>query len=730
MLRWFCLYILLISPLTLQAQIIRGRVLDAETHAPLPGAQVVLPEFQMGTITDTLGLFNMKVPRPGAYRLMIRFVGYQTVTRLVEVTDTTTLEILLQPTVIETEPVVVTARSLPTDILSVPQSITTLTTRQLEQRISTSMLDALQDIPGVQLLRVSPFLSKPVLRGLSGQRILILDNGIRLEDQQWGDEHAPELDPLATGKIEVLKGPASLLYGSDALGGVIQVLNTDLFEYHTPLTASLHLQGMTNPQLGSIGIRAGGKQRKLFYDSSIGLRRASSYRTPDDWLPNTAFTNSTWTLRTGLINRDDEYLLSYRGFHSRVGFWEPDMALSPTPSFAIGPPYQTIDHHRVKGEFRTSLQQNRLEILTGWQQNDRREFEEDGLALHLRLRTLTLDTRLHHRPIGHLFGTVGLSGMYQRNQTLGPETLIPAATTWNGALFLTETLLLDKLTLDAGVRIDTRLLQAEATPALDLQPQQTTYTAVSAATDASWRFTQTGSFALNIGRAWRAPSLFELYANGVHEGTFRFEKGNPDLKPEQSLNMDALIQYFGRHTHVELSAYLNLLDPFIYLHQTNKRDPETGYFVFEYRQARSRIYGLEATLDVHPHPWDWLHLQLSGDITRTYNTKTRTALPLTPPPRISGEIEVERGTLHLTFGITHVMRQTQTAPEETPSQPYTVSRLQLTTETTGEEGHTLSLVFSVENLFNRRYIPHLSLLKPYGIPAPGRSLQAKIRFSF
>ena len=729
--RFFLITVLYLSiTSTLFAQKLSGVIYDAQTHKPLAGATILLPELQQGTITDKNGLFTLTVPQPGTYRLLIRFLGYQTKTLTVEITDSLFIEVFLEPTIIEASPVVVTARPTATDVLTLSQSIASLSERVLQQTPPFSALEAIETAPGVQLLRTSPLLAKPVIRGMTGQRVLILDNGVRLEGQQWGNEHAPELDPFTSKRIEILEGAASLLYGSDALGGVIQVLDDDLFAYDTTLYAEGHLQSGVNPYLLGGALRIGNRiTRDLFIDVTSGYRKASSYITPDGTLPNTAFREQSTQLRIGYQRNTFRWLSSFRFFALKTGLFEPDEAPQSTPpSFQIRPPFQEVQHIRLKNEWQYSIGRYRLAVQGNWQENIRKEFEEGSHpALHLRLRTGEVNIQLHHPPIKKTFGTLGTSLLWQENKTLGPEFLIPNAHFINGSLFWTEEWIGNTLSANAGIRYDYRQLAVEPTPILNLfSTLKRTYAAWSGTAGLSWRITPNTSLALNIGRAWRAPTLIELFAHGVHEGTFRFEQGDPNLSPEKSLHTEVIFRKITAHLVLEMSTFAYYLPDYIYLNPTSARDPESGYFIYTYQQGKARLWGAELHVQWHPHPLDWLHLELAADGLQSKNLETGRPLPLTPPARIQGYIRIENPwDLPLRFNIhpVYYTPQHQVSPPETPSPGYLLVDLSSEFVLTNR----LSLSAGVSNLFNTRYIPHLSVLKPYGIPGPGRTLFLRLK---
>ena len=543
------------------AQTLTGRVTDLQTGQPLPGATVFSPQLDTGAATDVDGRYTLALPSPGVYRVVVSFVGYTPRTEAVTVTDgITQYAVALTEAVVETPAITVTARSQASDILSTPQSVAVIDARQLQREATGSPMDALEDVAGVRLLRTGPAIAKPVVRGLTAQRVLVVNDGVRQEGQGWGDEHGPEIGGADVDGIEVVRGPASLLYGSDALGGVVQTVQQSLFDLG-PFGGEAQATAVSVAQQTAGQLRIGGASGAWGAEARIGGLRAGQVRTPEALIPNTAQEQLTLSARAGRRFGETASVTAEVGrFDQQLGLFEPDET-GDLGRFEIATPFQRVTHDRAVLRAETRLASgDRLDVIGAVQQNRRREFEDASgdPALSLRLTTGTLDARFHHRPIGRVFGTVGASGFVQTNETLAEETLIPAGTTLNGALYVAEQLVLSRLTLDAGLRFDARGLDVDDAPDLGVTAQTRSYTALTGAAGRGLPAEPpTLSFALNLGRAFRAPVLQELFGNGVHEGTLRFERGDADLSPEASLALDGTVRYLTSHVFFEAGAFVN-----------------------------------------------------------------------------------------------------------------------------------------------------------------------------
>ena len=734
---------LCLAPIAPRAQTatLTGRITDAETGEPVVSATVYLPASGHGAAADLDGRYRLAVATPGALRVVVSSVGYSTRTQTVTLAPgTTTYDVALAPSIVETPEVTVTARARASDVLSTPQSIGVVDAALLDRSSGGTPLEALDELAGVRLLRTGPGIAKPVVRGLTAQRVLVVNDGVRQEGQGWGDEHGPEIGAADVDRIEVVRGPASLLYGSDALGGVVQTLQNDLFAGDAPIAGEARVSGLTVSQQGEGSLRLGGTSGGWGYEARGGLLRGGLVRTPDGLIPNTAMETATLGGRVGRrLGARGQVGLEASAFRQRLGLFEPDEAAPPAGRYAIDAPNQRVDHDRLAATLDLPLGEagTRLDAIAAVQQNRRREFEEGtDPDLFLRLTTVTADARLHHRPVGRLFGTIGASGLVQRNETLAEETLIPAGTTLNGALYLAEQAVFSALTVDAGARVDVRSLDVEAAPDLGVTAQTRSYAALTGAVGAAWQARPDLSISANLGRAFRAPTLQELFGNGVHEGTLRFERGNAGLTPETSLALDAVVRYLSPHVYAEASAFLNAVDGYITPTPTDAADPESGFTIYDFVQTDARLTGVEARLDLHPHALHGLGLHLAGDVTRGVERATGTPLPFVPPARLQTAVEVQLEQLgrvediEVRFGPTFVTAQRRPeVPDEIPTDAYTTwdaslsGRLRM-------GATTVTPTLSVDNLTDASFVDPMSRYRPFGIQAPGRSVRLAVRVAF
>ena len=727
---------------TARAQTLQGLVTDAETGEPLPGATVSVPALRVGALTDAAGHYRLDVPASGPARVVFRFVGYAEESRTVTVgAAATTLDVALAPSFIEASTVTVTARARESDVLSTPQSVAVVDAQALARNGAGTPFEALDEVAGVRLLRTGPAVAKPVVRGLTAQRVLVVADGVRQEGQGWGDEHGPEVGAADVDRIEVVRGPSSLLYGSDALGGVVQTTRADLFAAPSPLGGALTLGGLSGTRQGDAALTLGGRGGRWAYEGRLGGLRAGQLATPDGLVPNTAQEQATVSARVGYRLGDRGALAAEVGrFTNRLGLFEPDGS-SGAGRYAIAQPNQRVQHDRAVLRTDVPVGPHRLDVVTALQQNRRREFSPEGgpdaPELSLRLTTGTADVRLHHAPVGPVFGTVGASGFVQRNETLAEETLIPGGTTLNGAVYVAEQVVFPTLTLDAGLRLDARALDVDETPDLGVAAQSRRYAALTGAVGAAWQPGGGLSLGANLGRAFRAPTLQELFGNGVHEGTLRFERGDADLTPETGLALDGVVRFLSPHVYAEVSAFVNALDGYVYPRPTGEADPESGFQVYDFDQADARLVGAEFRLDVHPHALHGLGLHLSGDVVGGTNRDTDQPLPFVPPARLRAAVEYRGDRLGPARDVEARVGPTFTAAQrrseladEVPTAAYTVVDLSVSATFPLGPGLALTPVLAVDNLFDAAYVDPLSRYRPYGVLAPGQSARLSVRLAF
>src|SRR5438094_3691488 len=681
--------LMLLAPVVASGDTLSGRVVDRDGHA-VAGATVVVVELHRVALTQTDGQFRFPDMPAGSYTVTVRRLGFAPLARQVSVAASTTLDLTLERTSVWVEPVTVTATRAPLDVFSSPLPTEALSEDRLRRAQSVSLAHALAELPGINALSTGQQIGKPVIRGLAGPRVLVLEDGSRLEDYSWSDEDGPSVDARLAQRAQVTRGPASVLYGSDALGGVVNVIPADLPDAnggpkftHTGFEVSgasnnAELEGAARVEgaSGSLGWRLFG----------IG-RFASNLHTPAGELDNTGFNALSGEAAIGTRGARSATTLRYTRYGGEFKLLEAE---GPAGGEEGGPERKLSDD-RVQFAGDYLVGGVRLETKAQWQRHSLIEVSDtgtsssgaplEGTAFDLLLNTLTVDVLGHHTAGPRARGTVGVSALYQANDTRGRIPLVPDARARAGALFAFEELALGRVSVVAGGRVDVRRLTADANPLLGLSDQSRDYTAWSGTAGLVYRPVADLSLTANVGRAWRAPTLFELFSNGEHLGEARYEIGDARLRPEAGTDVDVGVRWQSERVHVELAVYRNAIGRFIYITPTDSfvhTSSVDSLRVYRYVQADARMVGGEAAIEVAVAPPLTLHAR--ADAVRGTNETAGEPLPLVPPARGAIGAELHRGfggvdRSYVGAEVEIATRQTRLNPLDLPTARYSLSNV-------------------------------------------------------
>ena len=353
-----------------------------------------------------------------------------------------------------------------------PMPIVVLQAKELHQLSSTNLIDAIAKQPGVSQITTGSGISKPVIRGLGYNRIVVVNDGIRQEGQQWGDEHGIEIDANEVGAVEILKGPASLMYGSDAMGGVLVFKNMPTLPEGS-IKGKVNAEYQTNNGLLGASFNLAGNQKGFTWDARFSEKHAHAYRNRfDGYVPNSQFSERAFSLKAGLLRNWGFTNLKFGYYNLTPSIVEGERdtvtgeLLSEEGellSYRHGLPYQRVNHYKAVSESFINLSSGYLKVIAGYQQNRRKEFEEsaDEYGLYLQLHTLNYDVRyVSEEKAGWKFST-GLNGMGQRSINLGEEYLIPDYALFDAGVYVTASKILGRWNLSGGLRFDYRYLAAK-----------------------------------------------------------------------------------------------------------------------------------------------------------------------------------------------------------------------------------------------------------------------------
>ena len=536
-----------------------------------------------------------------------------------------------------------------------PMPIMMLQAKELRQLPSTNLIDAIAKQPGVSQITTGSGISKPVIRGLGYNRIVVVNDGIRQEGQQWGDEHGIEIDANEVGSVEILKGPASLMYGSDAMGGVLVFKGMPTLPEGT-VRGNVNAEYQTNNGLIGTSFNVAGNQKGFTWDARYSEKHAHAYKNRfDGYVPNSQFGERAFSLKTGLMRSWGfaNLKFGYYNINPSIVEGERDTVTGELISdnddlltYRHGLPYQRVHHYKAVSESFFNLSSGYLKVIAGYQQNRRKEFEEsaDEFGLYLQLHTLNYDVRYVSEEMSGWKFSTGLNGMGQKSLNLGDEFLIPDYALFDAGVFATASKSLNRWNLSGGLRFDYRYLDAkglEEDGEVRFEDFTRHFSGVTGSVGATCEITERLDVKINLARGFRTPNISELASNGVHEGSLRYEIGNHDFKSEYSLQADLGINYATRYFELHGALFANHIDNYIYLHRIDSIiDPDL--MTFAYAQGEAMLYGFESSLDVHPlHA---LHVGVAFSYVNAqllHQPEEMKYLPMTPASHLSSDIKYE-----------------------------------------------------------------------------------------
>ncbi len=622
--------------------------------------------------------------------------------------------------------IVVTGLSGDTRVKEMAVPVSVIRPADLFTTASTNLIGALARHPGIAEITTGGGISKPVIRGMGFNRVVVVNDGIRQEGQQWGDEHGIEIDGASVHSVEIIKGPASLMYGSDALAGVI-LFQPDPVAAPGTVKGSVSAECQSNNGLLAASAAAAGNRNGWVWNTRFSDRGAHAFRNRADGpVPNSGFRERA---ASGMVGRNGSWghsRLKFSYFHLNPGIVEGEEgALGYRP----GLPFQHVRHFKAVSDNTVRIGQGHLKVLAGWQQNRRQEYEEsaDACGLDFLLNSLHFDTRYQIETESGWKAAFGAGGMFQQSDNLGDEYLIPAYRLGDAGIFATASRKMGGWTVSGGLREDLRRLRSEA---LDgrFDAFSRTFDGFSASIGAVRSLGRNVTLRMNLARGFRAPNLSELGSRGEHEGTLRYELGNKDLRPEYSLQGDFGLDYASRFLSVQTSLFASRIDHFIFLARTGDVDAEEGLPVYSYGQSPAFLRGGELSVDLHPvHR---LHIGADVSFVRA-SQQDGTPLPFIPAPRILSEIkyEISHGDALLTNAFVALEADWNLAQErvyykndtETPTPAYTLLGASAGTDIVVRGVRRASLYLGVSNLLDTAYQNHLSRLKYADVQRAGRT---------
>lgn len=640
---------------------IEGLVVDSQ-DMPLANANVFIPQLERGASTDSDGKFIINQLTGGTYKVAVQYIGYRPETKNVTITagSTSHVQFTMLPSPIASEPIVITGRPIAADPLDSPQDISYISGREKTRLQSTSLGKTIESIPGAYNMSAGSVAGKPVLRGQTGERVLILSDGIVQEYQQYGERHAPNLDPFNSERIEIIKGAASLLYGSDALGGAVNLVphqfhiaSGERAEFDGLITTAYHSNNneyvaaaKVHSALGNVGLngtlvrRSSGDFNTPTVDtySETGERGDPKFAGEID---HTDFEQINGSLSLGILTRVGLFSANYDHYSSENNFLLP----AGTPiglrlQNQIANVKASIPLGRFLAKPRFSYQRNHRQAA---HPGESRDALPDSAQVDLILDVYTGRVELQHTQVSGLSGTLGGEVKYYDHENVGVVPLQPTGHFTNLALFGFEEWQADRLTFNLGARFDHRSQEFVSSTTNPLLPDddRKTFSSLSGAAGASYRLSETLTAAANAGRGFRTPSFYNMYVYGYHGGVFAYQIGNPALKSETSLDVSTSLRFRNQRAEGSATLFHNRISDYIFLYNAPDHPlaPVDEPFVFAHDQADAALTGFDVIVKAGILDWliiggDYSHIgsEFSSGIHRG------SALPLMPADRISGEL--------------------------------------------------------------------------------------------
>ncbi len=768
---------------------LQGKVTDSKTGEPLAGASIYFADIKRGGVSNQQGMYQISNLSAGKYLVETSFTGYTSIVLNLDIRADLQKDFSLAHAVVESEAVIVTGVSSATSVRKSPIPVDIMKRQDLLKTSSTNLIDALSKIPGVSQISTGPAISKPSIRGLGYNRLVVVNDGVRQEGQQWGDEHGIEIDEYSVNKTEVLKGPASIMYGSDALAGVINILsNVPIAEGTIKGNALGNYQ--TNNGLVGLNANIAGNVNGFNWNAYGSHKSARDYTNKyDKDVFNSKFNeqnfggyvgiNKSWGFSHLLISNFNQKLGLIEGNRDPItgqftklvnaGGVEQEELVNSKDFNSRSPylPRQHVRHFKISTDNSFRLGAGRLTMNVGFQRNQRQEFgnvlSPEQNQLFFDLQTINYNVQYHFAEKNNWSATIGINGMQQHNINKGIEALIPDYHLFDAGVFAYVKKSYDKLTVSGGLRADNRTLRSkelrEGTE-IKFDKLNKDFSNLSGSAGLSYEASKAITLKFNVARGFRAPSMPELSSNGAHEGTNRYEYGDKNLKSETSLQLDGGLDVNTEHVSMSASLFYNKISNYVFYRKLSSQSGGDSIVLvdgnantaFTFDQHNARLYGVEANVDIHPHPLDWLHIENTFSYVRGKLGDSQDGssnLPFIPAARLLSQVRgdfsrkgnvIRNAYVSLEWDNTFAQNNVFTGYNtETATAGYGLVNAGFGADITHKGNTLFSLYFSGNNLGDVAYQNHLSRLKytaenpvtgRIGVFNMGRNFSIKINVPF
>ncbi len=740
----------------------KGHVYEGISQKPLLGAIIYVQELNKGTETNEKGEYRMASLCAGKFLVKVSYLGYKPLEQTIIINKFTHMDIVLQADTNVLESVVIKGERQ--EIYLVSQPINTLEAKALDRTRGLNLAESLREIPGMFTFQTGPSIAKPVLHGMHSNRLLIMNAGLRLETQQWGAEHAPEIDPFITNKLTVVKGASGLRYGSDAIAGVI-IVEPKSLKNMSGLGGELNLGGFSNNRMGVGSLMLEGNIARLpdlKWRVQGSYKHAGSAEAPKYILSNTGYREGNFSASLGYLKKKFSVEAYFSRFNTTLGILpdaQPnntkDLALAIQRAqprlaepftYAINRGYQNVTHHlfSLKTQFNISTI-GKLSLTLGSQWNHRQEYDrhpplKDSLKsspqYDFKLATQSAELVFDHFQGQHFQGLIGVVYQQQVNEWDGTRFLIPTYFSNSYGAFIIEKWKLNRLELEAGVRYDVKNYNYLFRRGSQFSDSSYRYQNFSGNMGASFRLSPHFTLKSNVGATFRPPTPNEMFVNGQVHGSVFVEVGNANLKAEQGYKFVSSANYQSSRLSFEATVHYAYINNYIYLQPTLLyRETRVGQLLeFAYTQTNASFYGID--LNAIFALTKQVNLVAKGSAVNAYNETFRDYMVYIPPYR--GEVSarwqpefsqfLKQNAVYGQVTGSFTATQTRVNPNSDfapPPQGYALAALELGADVAiGKQ--LININFQVNNLFNTSYREYMNRYR-YFADEPGRNFILRVK---
>ncbi len=738
-----------------QAAGIKGKITSGKE--PVSFASISFAATQLGTFSNENGIFQLSNIPVGRYKLQVSAIGFEPEIREIVLNEGQLLDLDINMEV---------ASNILEEVLIVdsqtglsrrtPYNISSIQISGIENKGNPNgMMGVLREVPGVYGAEFGHGIVKPFIRGLGFSRIVTIYQGNKLENHQWGADHGLGINDLGIKQVDVIKGPASVLYGSGALGGVLVAIDDDEYLNDNGFSGNA---GTTFNSVSN-GIRtyasaAMNSKKNIFFATDLAYENHADYTNGNGRLiGNSRFNTKTLRLHTGLNKQNFQNKLSFTYNRQNLGIIS-DAEMNDNSSLVttrndrkMQLPNQEVEDRLISYNQTTTSSNFNTFLHLSHHFNKRKEIETDLNETDLGLKQYhTFYNGRISFENGKFKHSLGIQGSFIKNKNIAQaqKFLIPDADVLENGIYYLSSLDLDKWFLQGAVRYDYRLVSVYArSPELidygfilpgdpDTRKLTRDFAGFTGSMGVTRKIDEQHTTKFNISTGFRAPDLAELFSNGPHPGTSRFEKGNDQFGREQSLQADLNYNYRGKRFQGDISAFGSLVNNYIFFTATNEIREEDGLEIWTYSQTNALLYGAEFFLKYNFLTENRMQTSFSGAIVRAKDQQTKENLTFIPPDNYNLELgyyALNDKSLYVFSKIRVINDQNRTGFEEDPTPGYTLLNLGASKEFKWEE-NSLTAGITVYNSLNKNYVDHLSILRPFNISSPGRNLMLNLKYNF